>query len=401
MDIITGVRGTDALVAANIQPDIDRQLLKIDAYQYPLSSWLFLSKKRSKVCNNAYGKFSHFEKEALQHLAKVTANITASTTLTLTSSNVDSKAQFNLDDYVQIEETGEMAYVSSVTGGGGTDVVLTNIEGGSLTSVSSDTYLRIIGNRNFEYGGRKSAKTVKEVEYYNYCNIFKYYINTSGRQQAGKYYTDGQTHDELVEQRLKEARAEIERYFWFAPKRGYATSGNERATYGMGIEARITTNVSSYQGALTEPILRSYLKNVFRRSGNLGSNRKIHFCGEDQMDDIEKMFKDKYQLEQSPGDANAVFKEIGLGVKSYRMFAGVVSFVYNPIFDGKYKSYGFTLDEETVLLRHMGNDKHGSRKFRRRATQDPDIDGEETEMLFDVGIQLKGEMMSGKLYGTN
>ena len=398
MDIITGVRGTDALVAANIKPDIDRKLLMIDAYQYPLTSWLFLSKKKSKVCGSAYGKFSHFEKEALQHLAKTTAAITASTTLTLTSSNVDSKAQFNLDDFVQIEENGEMAYVSSVTGGGGSDVVLTNIEGGSLTSVTSGTYLRIIGNRNFEYGGRKVAKTVKEVEYYNYCNIFKYNITTSGRQQAGQYYTDGQTHDELVEQRLKEARAEIERYFWFAPKRGYATSGNERATYGMGIEPRITTNVNSYNGALTEDIFRAHLKDVARRSGNLGSNRKVHFCGEDQMDDIEKMFKDKYHLEQSPSDATAVFKEIGLGLKSYRMFSCVVTPIYNPIFDGKYTKYGFTLDEETVFLRHIGNDKHGSRKFRMRPTQDNDVDGQETELLFDVGIQLKGEMMSGKLY---
>ena len=397
--MITGVRGTEALLAANLMPDIDRKLLMIDAYQYPLSSWLFLSKKKSKVVKNAYAKFEHFEREALPHLLTVDVAITASTTLTLTTTNITSNlGALNLNDIVQIEETGEMAYCSSVTGGGGSDKILTEIAGGSLTSVSAGTNIRIIGNLNYEYGARQSAKTVQEVNYYNYLNIFKYNIVTSGRQEAGEYYTDGMTHDELVEQRLKEARGEVERYFWFAPSRGYKTSGNERATYGYGIEPRITTNVSPYTGALTEAQLRAHLKKVFRKTGTIGSNRKIHFCGENQMEDIEKFINDKYELRQSPGDANAVFKEIGAEAKSFRMFSGVVTFVWNPIFDGKYVDYGFTIDEESVMLRHMNNDKKGSRKFRMRETTPDSYDGTETELLFDVGIDLYGEMFNGKLY---
>lgn len=396
-DIITGVRGTEALVSTNIMPDIDRKLLMIDAYQYPLSSWLFLSKKKSKVVKSAYAKFEHFEKENLPHLMEVLVAVTASTTLTLTTTNTDNFAAINLNDWVLVEETGEFGYCSSITGGGGADKVITR-HSGSFSNVSAGTYLRVIGNRNLEYGGRQTAKTVKEVNYYNYLNIFKYNIVTSGRQEAGEFYTDGQSHDELVEQRLKEARAEIERYFWFAPVQGYATSGNERVTFGYGIEPRITTNVTTYSGALTEDVLRGHFKKVMRRTGTLGSNRKIHFAGEDQMEDIDKITSDKIELTQAPGDT-AIFKEMGATVKSFRMFNGIVSFVFNPIFDGKYIKYGFTIDEDSVLLRHMNNDKKGSRKFRMRETTDPDSDGTETELLFDVGIDVYGEMMCGKLYG--
>lgn len=398
-DVITGVRGTEALVSTNIMPDIDRKLLMIDAFQYPLSSWLFLSKKKSKVVKSAYAKFEHYEKEPLPHLLEVLVTVTASTTLTLTTTNVDNFDALNLGDWVQIESTGEMGYCSSITGGGGADKVITRTSG-SHSNAPAGSYLRIIGNRNLEYGGRNTAKTTKEVNYYNYLNIFKYNINTSGRQQAGEYWTDGQTHDELVEQRLKEARGEIERYFWFAPDRGYATSGNERTTYGYGIEPRITTNVTPYSGALTMDQLRAHLKKCFRRTAmGVGSNRKIHFAGEDQMEDIDKITTDLVQLQQSPGET-AIFKEIGATAKSFRMFNGTCTFVYNPIFDGKYVKYGFTIDEESILLRHMNNDKKGSRKFRMRATQNPDVDGQETELLFDVGIDLYGEVMNGKLYGS-
>jgi hypothetical protein len=396
-DIITGVRGTDAIVSTNVMPDIDRKLLMIGAYQYPLSSWLFLSKKKSSPVKSAYAKYEHFEKEPLPHLLQAQAAITASTTLTLTSSNVDNFDALNLGDWVHVEDNGEMGYVSSITGGGGSDKVITR-DSGSFSSVVSGGYFRVIGNRNFEYGGRNTAKTVKEVNYYNYLNIFKYNINTSGRFQAGEFYTDGQSHDDLVNERLKEARGEIERYFWFAPSRGYASSGNERTTWGYGVEPRITTNVSPYTGALTEDVLRAHFKKCFRKTGTLGSNHKIHFAGEDQMEDIEKITADKIQLVQTPANT-AVFKEMGAEVKSFRMFSGIASFVWNPIFDGKYTKYGFTIDEDTIFLRHMNNDKIGSRKFRMRDTTPSGYDGKETELLFDVGIDLYGEMMSGKLYG--
>jgi hypothetical protein len=60
---------------------------------------------------------------------------------------------------------------------------------------------------------------------------------------------------------------------------------------------------------------------------------------------------------------------------------------------------GYTLDEENISLRHMNDDDKGSRKSRIRTnTQDPDVDGLETEILFDVGLQCEKETESGILY---
>ena len=83
------------------------------------------------------------------------------------------------------------------------------------------------------------------------------------------------------------------------------------------------------------------------------------------------------------------------------MFSGTVTLVWNPVLDGNATYSGYTIDEENVMLRHMANDEKGSRKFRIRSnTQNPDINGSETEILSDVGLQVEHECTHGKLYKT-
>lgn len=396
--IVTGVVGTGGLLAANVKPDIDQVLKVLEPYQKPFSSFLMLSKRKSKPVYSQYAKFEWFEKVFYPHYAAVAGPISlTSTTLVLTAALVPEKAIFGLQDIVLVEETGEMAYVSSVTAGGGSDVVLTHMDGSTtLTAITVGlgTNIRIIGTRTFEYGGRIAAKQVQEVNVYNYLNEFKRYVTTSGRQEAGEAWTDGLSHDERVEQKVKELQLEIERYFFFANGRGYATSGNERTTWGYGLDGYLSTNVKTYSGKLTEDAFRSYLKSVMA----LGSGKKIHFAGSNQMEDIEAFLKDYYSLQQTPKEL-AVFEEFGAVVKTFRLFSGTVSLVWDPVLDLAAADCGYTVDEENVMLRHMGPDKKGSRKFRIRTnTQDPDSNGTETEILFDCGLQVELEATHGKLY---
>jgi hypothetical protein len=287
-----------------------------------------------------------------------------------------------------------MGYVESINA---TTLVIQHIDGSSSLSSLADVgaNLRIIGKRVFEYHGRLEARTVKEVQKFNYLNEFPAYITTSGRYEAGEAYTDGTSHDELVEQRFKELKKEIEHYLWFAQSKGFVTSGNERATWGEGVDGILSTNVNSYAGALTETGFRNHIKGVLNTGG---TNRKLHFAGTEQMDDIEIFMNDKYSLMQNPKELSQ-FEEFGLVAKTYRMFSGIVSLIWNPLFDGKYENTGYTLDIENVKMRFMANDKKGSRKGRIRPnTQDNDKNGTETEILFDVGLQLEKEVTHGKLY---
>lgn len=393
--VISGTLGTDAIESTNVKRDIDTMMKVIEPYQTPLFSWLFLQDKNQKVVTSRYAKYEWYEKEYLPHLELLTQAVTESSGLTFTkSTHLASVDQFGVDDIVLFEETDEMGYVES---NDGTTLVIQHIDGSSTLTSLSDTsaYLRIIGKRVFEYHGRLTAKTVKEVNKYNFLNEFPAYIVTSGRYEAGEAYTDGTSHDELVEQRFKELKKEIEHYLWFSQSKGYVTSGNERATWGEGIDGILSTHVNSYAGALTEPVFRNHIKGVLNSGGG---NRKVHFAGTEQMDDIELFMKDNYTLMQTPSELS-MFQEYGLVATTYRMFSGLVSLVWNPLFDGKYTNYGYTLDMENVKMRFMANDKKGSRKGRIRTnTQDPDKNGTETEILFDVGLQLEKEVTHGKLY---
>lgn len=392
--VIQGVHGTDAIESTNVKRDIDSMMKVIEPYQTPLFSWLFLQGKNQKVVTSRYAKYEWYEKEYLPHLEQLTQAVTESSGLTFTkSTHLASIDQFNVDDIVLFEETDEMGYVESVSA---STLVIQHIDGSStLTSLTDTTaYLRILGKRVFEYHGRLEARTVKEVQRYNYLTEFPAYITTSGRYEAGEAYTDGTSHDELVEQRFKELKKEIEHYLWFAQSKGYVSSGNERATWGEGVDGILSTNVNSYAGACTETVFRNHIKSI----SNKGSHKVIHFAGTEQMDDIESFMSEKYSLMQTPKELSQ-FEEFGLVANTYRMFTKVVSLVWNPLFDGKYINYGYTLDMENVKMRFMANDKKGSRKGRIRPnTQDNDKNGTETEILFDVGLQLEEEVLHGKLY---
>lgn len=396
--IETGVIGTGALLAANVKPDIDQYLKLLEPYQKPFANFLLLSKKKSKVVTNPYAKFSWFEQQFYPSNTSVKAAISLTgVTLVLTTSNVTDPSIFGLKDIVICEETNQMAYVSSVTAGGGSDVVLTHMDGSTtLTALTTGVgyNIRVIGTRTFEYDGRTDYKSLQEVEVYNYLNEFKRYVTTSGRQQAGKAWTDGKTHAERVAQKTKEMQLEIERYLFFANARGYATSGNNRTTWGYGLDGYLSSNVTPYTGAVTEAQWRGYLQPVMEK----GSGKKVHFCGSNQMNELEMLMRDYLQMQLTPKSL-AIFEEFGASYKTYRMFSGTVTLVWDPVLDGQASNSGYTLDEEYVMMRYMDADEKGSRKFRVRSnTQDPDSNGSETEILSDVAIQLEHESAHGKFY---
>ena len=397
-DVIeTGVVGTGALLAANVKPDVDQVLKVLEPYQKPFSSWLLLSKKMSKPVYSQYAKFEWFEQHFFPHYTSVDATISLTgVTLVLTSSNVGDKSIFGLSDIVVIDQTGEMAYVSSVTAGSGSDVVLTHMDGSTtLTAITAATgNIRIIGTRTFEYGARIDAKQLQEVNVYNYLNEFKRFVTTSGRQQAGKAWTDGLSHKDRVKRKVKEMQLEIERYFFFSNSRGYATSGNTRTTWGYGMDGYLSSNVEPYTGTLTEDTLLGYFEQLFDTGG---SNKKVHFANSKQMRDIEKIISDKYTLQQTPKEMS-LFNEFGAEVKTIRVFSGTVSIVWDPVLNDAQKAIGYTIDEENIMLRHMAPDDLGPRKFDMRTTTDPDKRGTETEILFDVGLEVGHESTHGKLY---
>lgn len=383
-------KGVVSSAQGNSVPDIEKVLMVLKPYQTPLFQWLWFSNRKQKEVRNAYAKFSWYENELLPHQTNITAAVTGSgnpVSLLLTSSNTQNLSIFNLDDIVLIEDTEEMAYVSAVS----STVTLTNIDGaGSLTPIAEPGgVIKVIGSRNSENAGVRTSMTTKETEKYNYLNIFSESISTTGRYQAGENFTDGVDHAGLVAKRIEEMKMQVERYFMFAPSQGYATAGNYRTTWGHGFLGRIVTNVNTYNTTLGESDFDDHLKEVFSK----GSNRKLHICGANQLSDINKFVKNKFELNPDP-----TISVYGVQMKEYYTPFGIVDLLWSPLMDGKFANFGFTIDADKVRLRYMANDKKGSRKFRiEEGVETPGTDGTVTKILMDLGIEIHNEECHGIL----
>lgn len=394
MAVISGVNSSSNAVAANQMPDIDRVLSRIEPYRTPFLQHLFFSSRRSKEVYNPNGKFSWFEDKFMPHQTTNKTAVTAMgtpATLTLTASNCNDLTIFNTDDIVLIEETDQMAYVSVKNT---TQVVLNHIDGSSpLISLLSDgMFLKIVGSRNSEYATVRSSLRQAEVEVSNYLNIFSDSVASTGRYQAGKNWTDGVDHASLVVKKISEMKLQIERYFLFALNTGYATVGNYRTTYGHGFLGRVQSNRNAYTSSLDEVTLDSHFQDVFAQ----GSGHRIHMCGSGQLVELNTLVKAKYQLNPNP-----VATIYGVNVAQYITPFGLVDIVWNPVMDGKFANYGFTLDPAQVRLRYMAPDKKGSRRFRiEKDVETPGIDGTVDKILFDVGVEIKHEASHGILYRT-
>lgn len=391
MPIISGVNSSANAVALNQLPDIEKVLVKTKPYQTPLLNLLWFSGRPAKEVTSQLGKFEWFERGFMPHQTTNKSTVPAlgtPATITLNASNCNDISIFTIDDIVLLEEVDQMAYVSARST---TQVVLTHIDGSSnLTSLQTEEmYLKIIGSRVSEYGGVRAGMRNAEVPMENYLNIFSDSVASTGRYQAGKNWTDGVDHASLVAQRIEELKLQIERYFLYAPVKGYATAGNYRTTWGHGFLGRVQSNVNSYSPTLDEDTFDDHLKEVFAKGGS----RKLHMCGSSHLVEINKFIKSRYELNPNP-----VTNIYGVNLKEYHTPFGIVDILWNPIMDGKFSDYGFTIDVEKIRLRYMANDKKGSRAFRlEEGVETPGVDGVSDKLLADVGIEIQEEACHGIL----
>jgi hypothetical protein len=387
-DVIEGVRHSVNALEANLKPDWEKILFVLKPYQTPLTQWLWFYGKNPMVVKNKTGKFGWFEDEYFPHQTQLTGTGISGGASSEDDIGVDDTDIFRANDILYIEATGQFVYVDSVE----SDAIdITSMDGSTTLSAATSGYVKIVGNRNSETNTTPTALTTKEIEKYNYLNIFTESVKSSGRDQAGETWTDGTTHDEQVEKKIMELKLKMERYFLFAPSAGYATdSDNGRTTWGHGLLGRITTNVTQYAGgAVDESTLDEHFKNVFSK----GSNRRIHMCGADQLLDINQFLKDRYELNPNP-----TIEMYGSDIREYITPFGRVNIMYNQVLDGSFAEWGFTIDPDHVKLRYMADDKKGSRKLRvEENVETPGTDTTETKILADVGMQLTNEETCGIL----
>ena len=396
--VIDGVRSSvDGVLAANQRPDIDTVLRLIKPYQTPLTQWLFFSSKQSKVVLNKNSKFSWFEDEYLPHQTDIIAALAVTGTylLNFTTTEATDVSFLKLNDLVYVEPTDELLYVSVVTST--TDVTLrspttTTTVPTAITAGMIGGKLKVVGSWNLENNSTPSFLSTQEVEKYNYCTIFLEGVASTGRDQAGKNYTDGKTHDEEVMKKMEEMKLQYERNFLFSNEALTVVSPTTatQRTLGMGLKGFLTSNAVSYSGAISDVGLNAFFAQVFAK----GDMKRTFVVGNDLFNGITKIATDKQGSFPSVIDSS-----YGGRVNMYLHGMGDVKIVRDACMDGKFSNSGFIYQEDQIIPRHMGNDKKGARKFRLEAgVETPGADRTETKLLADIGLQVNNQELGGYLY---
>lgn len=372
----------------NQMPDVDKVLYLLEPYQTPFLRHLYFTKMNaSEEVINENGKFWWYEDEYYPHQTTLSGSGISGGSASEDDIGLTDGSWMSSGDVLFVESSEELVYVDSTDS---SEIDITSLDGTNITAATSG-YIKKIGSRNHEFNTARTAVGTLEVEKYNYCEIHSESVTTSGRYQAGRKFTNGKKHKDQVAKKIKEMKFEIERNFFFSTDKGTATvSSSYRHTWGEGLLGRVSTNKTSHSGALTEAALDSYLQDVFAK----GSSRKKHYAGSGQITAINTILKDKQGYQLMDGT-----KEYGLSLDRYRTPFGVLDIIWNPVLDGKFTDWGFTVDQDFAKLRHMASDDKGSRKFRvEEGVETPGTDGKTTKILFDVGLEIPQEETAGILY---
>ena len=389
---LQGLRTSSSYPANQLMPDVERMLMLLEPYQTPFLQWLMFSNVgNSKKVINKTGKFSWYEDEYFPYQTTLASDFAAPGTYTGNISVATGTGLYmKVNDILLLETSDQMAYVTVIS----TDTItISSLDASTaLSAASSGDYVKIIGNLNNEYNSTPTAMSTEAVEKYNYLTIFTESVATTGRDEAGEAWTDGESHDEQLEKKIKELKLKVERFFMLSTATpATRTVSSYLWTYGQGLLGRITTNAAPYtSGSLSETTWNNYWKTVFAK----GSNRRQHYVGSQQLVDINTLFGSK----SVPN--TTITTEYGVSMTRWISSFGTVDIIWDPILDGKYSKYGISIDPGTVKLRYMANDKKGSRKFRvEENVETPGYDGTTDKILMDVGIELVNEEKAGYLYG--
>lgn len=391
--VISGMRGAGNGLTANQKPDVWTALGLLKPYMSPALQFLFFGPRPAKKVINKVGKFSWMEDEFVPHNFSMIAEVTLSTTYTLTAPTHILASEinaFNVDDLVLLEDVDRMGIVTS---NDGTDVVISKIGSEAVFSgnLSLGSVVKIIASMNAEDASKRTAISTKEIEVYNYLTIMSETVANTGRDQAGEAYTDGLSHAEQVQKKMEEMKFKFERLAMLSLTAGNATSAPSMVkTWGKGLLGMLTTNSVSYS-TVGETGLDAFIAQV----GEKGDPNRTFYLGSTLYYAIQSVIKAKLSL----SGVNQIITNYGVKVVPYVYGPNNIKFVYNPVLDGKYTQHGILINDDKFTGRFMGNDDKGSRKFRMEPNvETPGDDVKETKLLADIGCQYMNEETAGVWY---
>jgi hypothetical protein len=302
---------------------------------------------------------------------------------------VDDADVFFAGAEVYVPSTGEIMIVDSVNVGTFTITVRRGI-GTVAQALADDDILIVLGSVYPEGTLSRTSKTTLETNQYNYTQIFRTPFSVTRTLDKSKLWTENDYVYEMRKQGIEHLK-DIERAFWFGSRSEQVNgvTGTPERTTG-GIIGKITTNVESATGTLTEAEWEAFLEEAFQS----GSTRKFAFCSPRALSVIAQFGTQKLQV-NNPG-SKIIY---GLSVYEYLSPHGIVHLVRTPLFTEVPSSVVsvIVLDMENVKYRFLSD----SDTKLYEDIQENDRDGKKGEYLTECGIQVMLEQTHAILTDVN
>lgn len=369
-EMIQGTRDTRNILQSKLKIDMSEKIALLQPEATPLITFLKRAKGNTEAANNP--KFNWMEDDlgarwdAINAAAGYANNITAIV--------VDNAVYFSAGDVVKVPRTGEVMLVTAVNIGTQTLTVARGFGVTAAADLVDNDPLVIIGNANQEGSGTREIKTTKEIEVFNYTQIFKTPFGVTNTQNASAMYGG---NDLSYQQKKKgiEHMVDISRGFYFGEKKEDTSSGKPQRTTG-GLFSLLTKNKYDAGGQLTQS---EFDQNISEVAFRYGSSEKLMLCSARLLSVINGWAMGKLEVRQGEGT-------FGLNVTKYVTPFGVLNLVYEPLFEGAiYGGYGVVLDVENIKYRPL----KGRDTSLETNIQANDADERKDQYLTEAGLEVR------------
>jgi hypothetical protein len=373
----TGGDAAYAILADSKVIEMDDDVFLYEPDKAPLT--LLTSKVSKKAVSNPI--FNWLEDERIPTLDRV--NKAAGYTAGATGIQVDNAGYYRTPGLIKIQRTGEVCYVSAITGS-----TLTVVRGRGSTAAAAivdNDQITILGANQAEGSTSPASKTTKKVKKTNATEIVRSAWELTNSEIATELYGP----QDVAFQQMKvgiEHAVDIENKLWFGEylddSSGATVSSVSIRTTG-GIDEVISTNDSDFGGVFNMVTFFSFAEDVFR----YGSNSKVFFAAPSVVSNIS-LEGIKY-LELVPKD-----QTFGLDINRLLTPHGSLMVVKHNLFEGDtYGKRGYVIDLDNVGYRFL----RGRDTKLMTNIQANDKDSRKDEYLTEMGLVRRLEKTHGRI----
>jgi Family of unknown function (DUF5309) len=382
--MISGQRGPEQLNSVRVKPDVSETILFYVPEATPLLTLTGLMRDKRMATQR---QFQWLERD---EYPRVTVSSTAyddDDVSIVVATGTGSR--FAVPYLIQNLATDEIMRVTAIS----TDTLtVTRGIGGTAAPIAIGDKLLFLASAFEDGADLGTLKTIQDFNLYNYTQIIRTPFGFTGRDLETELFGG---RDEKTETKAAtiEHKKSIEQVMYFG-KRSLATATHEITTTG-GLKYFISTNAWNVSGTpLNKRTFDEFLEEGMKwgLGGNQskGSGLKYLLCSSRWLTEINSF--------ANPGLRYETLDEtIGLAATAYISPHGKVRMMHSPLLDRNHKDHAFLVDPNHLrYVYHRGRDTS-----LLRDRQLPGIDGESSEYLSDVGIEVSFEHAHAILTGVS